>query len=70
MAESRPQRELFEQYGHRVAARGLQDFPAILPEVWLHWDGQTTAFEFFTRLDLAPDRSDVDLGLCRRTLSN
>lgn len=34
------QRRLFEQY-HRVHASRVQELPALLPEVWLHWDPQT-----------------------------
>ncbi|WP_157442256.1 AbiJ-related protein [Actinoalloteichus fjordicus] len=37
---SPPQRHLFEQY-HRVHGSQVQDLPALLPEVWLHWDPQT-----------------------------
>lgn len=37
---SPPQRHLFKQY-HRVHGFRVQELPALLPEVWLHWDPQT-----------------------------
>lgn len=48
-ASSPPQQYLFEQYHRTFGLNG--DFPALLPEVWLHWDpkakavrGEATAF--------------------------
>lgn len=38
---SPPQRFLFEEY-HRVFGKH-GNFPALLPEVWLHWDPKTKA---------------------------
>jgi hypothetical protein len=36
---SPPQRRLFEQYHQWTQARNLAgSFPALLPEVWVHWD--------------------------------
>lgn len=37
---SPPQRLLFDTY-HREFGKRLPKFPALLPEVWLHWDPQT-----------------------------
>ncbi len=39
---SPPQQRLFRAYHQWVAAQGLVDFPVLLPEVWLHWDPQST----------------------------
>lgn len=39
-ASSPPQRLLFESY-HRVFGAAVTGLPALLPEVWLHWDPQT-----------------------------
>lgn len=39
---SPPQQRLFRAYHRWVADQGLVDFPALLPEVWLHWDPQST----------------------------
>ncbi|MFG2041979.1 hypothetical protein [Dactylosporangium sp. NPDC048998] len=40
LPESPPQRLLFELYRQIHGARGA-DLPALLPEVWLHWDPKT-----------------------------
>jgi len=37
---SPPQRRLFDLY-HQVHGAQVPDLPALLPEVWLHWDPQT-----------------------------
>jgi very-short-patch-repair endonuclease len=37
---SPPQRNLYELY-HEIHASAVQDLPALLPEIWLHWDPQT-----------------------------
>lgn len=37
---SPPQRTLFEAY-HRGFGSAVHDLPALLPEVWLHWDPKT-----------------------------
>ncbi len=37
---SPPQRNLYELY-HEIHGRAVQDLPALLPEVWLHWDPKT-----------------------------
>jgi very-short-patch-repair endonuclease len=37
---SPPQRRLFEQY-YRIDSRRIPYLPALLPEVWLHWDHKT-----------------------------
>lgn len=37
---SPPQRSLYELY-HEIHSSVVQDLPALLPEVWLHWDPQT-----------------------------
>jgi very-short-patch-repair endonuclease len=37
---SPPQRALYELY-HEIHASAVQDLPALLPEVWLHWDPKT-----------------------------
>lgn len=37
---SPPQRHFFEAY-HRCFSRGIPSLPALLPEVWLHWDPKT-----------------------------
>lgn len=39
-AESPPQLMLFDLY-HEIHANAVNDLPALLPEVWLHWDPQT-----------------------------
>lgn len=40
--QSPPQRLLFDLY-HRIHGNRCWDLPALLPEVWLHWDHQTVA---------------------------
>ncbi len=37
---SPPQRNLFALY-HEIHGAGVRDLPALLPEVWLHWDHMT-----------------------------
>ena len=37
---SPPQRNLYELY-HKIHSGAVQDLPALLPEVWLHWDPKT-----------------------------
>ncbi|MDQ2873869.1 MAG: hypothetical protein M3Y33_03250 [Actinomycetota bacterium] len=37
---SPPQRNLFALY-HEIHAAAVRDLPALLPEVWLHWDHKT-----------------------------
>jgi very-short-patch-repair endonuclease len=37
---SPPQRNLFELY-HQIHGSAVPDLPALLPEVWLHWDPRT-----------------------------
>jgi hypothetical protein len=37
---SPPQRNLYDLY-HKIHGSAVPDFPALLPEVWLHWDPQT-----------------------------
>lgn len=37
---SPPQRNLYELY-HEIYSSAVQDLPALLPEVWLHWDPKT-----------------------------
>lgn len=37
---SPPQRNLYELY-HEIHSSSVQDLPALLPEVWLHWDPKT-----------------------------
>ena len=37
---SPPQRNLYELY-HEIHGSAVQDLPALLPEVWLHWDPKT-----------------------------
>jgi very-short-patch-repair endonuclease len=39
-ANSPPQRALFDSF-HRVFAGAIPGLPALLPEVWLHWDPKT-----------------------------
>ena len=39
-ADSPPQRHLYELY-HEIFGVAVQDLPAFLPEVWLHWDPKT-----------------------------
>ncbi len=39
-ANSPGQRNLFVQY-HQILATAVYDLPALLPEVWLHWDPRT-----------------------------
>lgn len=39
---SRGQQNLFDLY-HRILADAVQDLPALLPEVWLHWDPKTVS---------------------------
>ncbi|HEX6525342.1 MAG TPA: hypothetical protein VF070_35835 [Streptosporangiaceae bacterium] len=39
-ANSPPQRNLFDLY-HEIHASAVPDLPALLPEVWLHWDPKT-----------------------------
>src|ERR1019366_1074040 len=39
-AESPPQRTLFQLY-HEIHGRAVPGLPALLPEVWLHWDHKT-----------------------------
>ncbi|QFZ24524.1 hypothetical protein EKG83_27185 [Saccharothrix syringae] len=39
-ATSPPQRYLFQQY-YRVHSSRVQELPALVPEVWLHWDPHT-----------------------------
>ena len=39
-ASSPPQKLFFEAY-HRAFRQNIQQLPALLPEVWLHWDPQT-----------------------------
>ncbi|MFC0541892.1 AbiJ-related protein [Kutzneria chonburiensis] len=39
-ANSPPQRNLFHQY-HTLFGTQIPDLPALLPEVWLHWDPKT-----------------------------
>lgn len=39
---SPPQRTLFDAY-HRAFGPAIPDLPALLPEVWLHWDPKTIA---------------------------
>lgn len=39
-AESPPQQRLFKLY-HRINASQIPTLPALLPEVWLHWDHKT-----------------------------
>ena len=39
-ASSPPQRNLFELY-HEIHAPAVPSLPALLPEVWLHWDPKT-----------------------------
>jgi hypothetical protein len=38
--DSPPQREFYRQY-HEVFGAQVPDLPALLPEVWLHWDPRT-----------------------------
>jgi hypothetical protein len=37
---SPPQRNLFDLY-HKIHGAAVRDLPALLPEVWLHWDPKT-----------------------------
>jgi very-short-patch-repair endonuclease len=37
---SPPQRNLYE-LNHKIHSSAVQDLPALLPEVWLHWDPRT-----------------------------
>src|SRR5690606_23960421 len=37
---SPPQRLMFEEY-HKFFGKAIPDLPALLPEVWLHWDPVT-----------------------------
>ena len=39
-SSSPPQRNLFELY-HEIHGSAVPDLPALLPEVWLHWDHKT-----------------------------
>jgi very-short-patch-repair endonuclease len=39
-ASSPPQRLLFDLY-HEIHGAAVPDLPALLPEVWLHWDPKT-----------------------------
>jgi hypothetical protein len=39
-ASSPPQQMLFDLY-HDIHGERIHDLPALLPEVWLHWDPQT-----------------------------
>lgn len=39
-ASSPPQRNLFDLY-HEIHGSAVPDLPALLPEVWLHWDPKT-----------------------------
>jgi hypothetical protein len=39
---SPPQRQLFDLY-HEIFSSCVYDLPALLPEVWLHWDPKTVA---------------------------
>jgi very-short-patch-repair endonuclease len=39
-SSSPPQRNLYELY-HEIHGSAVQDLPALLPEVWLHWDPKT-----------------------------
>lgn len=38
--DSPPQRRLFQAY-HQIHGSRIPDLPALLPEVWLHWDHKT-----------------------------
>lgn len=40
LANSPPQRLLYDLY-HKIFNTSIQDLPALLPEVWLHWDPKT-----------------------------
>jgi hypothetical protein len=42
-ASSPPQQMLFDLY-HDIHGERIHDLPALLPEVWLHWDPQTGWF--------------------------
>jgi hypothetical protein len=39
-ASSPPQRNLFDLY-HEIHGSAVPDLPALLPEIWLHWDHKT-----------------------------